>query len=317
MLNNPCYGGMDLRGLFAFSTLAVTGMAVSSTSTALFADPSEVCIYGHPVLERTANMIGEFNGKLKATAEHLLRALHSAGDGGVGLAAPQIGLSQRIAVAEVQMPTAFPPEWTEEKISEVKARYRNLSRKIIRIDADGKRTEYEDIVQFGAFFFINPEIVFPDTREREYDLEGCISIPGIFGFVPRYGEITLKYRDLDGNACKLECDGLLARVIQHETDHLDGILFIKRICDGCLLIDGLNPIWKHFSNEYGQLQKMRDDALTKEKLDIIAGKRPDLSEKVKDRVFCVSDADAALEIVKKIGGKNHLFNYNTLRPQAK
>ena len=80
----------------------------------------------------------------------------------LGLAAPQIGLSERIAVAEVQMPTAFPPDWTEEKISEMKAKYRDLSKKIIRIDADGKRTQYEDIVQFRTFVFADPEIIFPD-----------------------------------------------------------------------------------------------------------------------------------------------------------
>ena len=308
---------MGTRGFFAFSVSTVMGMAVLNSSTALFAEPSEVCIYGHPVLEQTAKPIEKFDGALKVTAERLVRALHSAGDGGVGLAAPQIGLSERIAVAEVQMPTAFPPDWTEEKISEIKAKYRDLSKKIIRIDADGKRTQYEDIVQFGTFVFADPEIIFPDMSEREYDLEGCISLPGLFGFVPRRGEITLKYRDLDGNACELECDGFLARVIQHETDHLNGILFIKRICDGCLFIDGANPIWKHFSDEYKQLEAMKDDALTKKKLGVIADKRPDLSEKIKDRIFCISDANAALEIVKKIGGKNHLFNYDALRPQAK
>jgi len=308
---------MHIRNSCVFSTLAMAGMAASNTSTALFADPSEVCIYGHRVLEQTAEPIKNFDGELKATAKRLVEILRSAGDEGCGLAAPQIGLSQRIAVAEVQMPTAFPPDWTEEKISEIKAKYRDLSKKIIRIDADGKRTEYKDIVQFGTFVFVNPKIVFPNTQERAYGLEGCISLPGIFGFVPRYKEITLEYQDLKGIKCKLECDGLMACIIQHETDHLDGVLFTQQIYDGCLLIDGSSPIWKHFSDEYKQLEAMKDDTLTKKKLGVIADKRSDLSEKIKDRVFCVSDASAALEIIRKIGGKNHLFNYDILRPQAK
>lgn len=308
---------MGLRGFFACSMSAVAGMTGSDVSTTLFAGASEICIYGHPVLEQTANPIEKFDDRLKTTADCLLRALRSAGDGGVGLAAPQIGLSQRIAVAEVRMPTVFPPDWTEEKISGVKAGYRGLSKKIIQKDQNGNCTEYKDIIEFGTFVFANPEIAFPDTQKRNYDLEGCISLPGIFGFVPRYTEIVLKYRDLNGNKCELECDGLLARVIQHETDHLNGVLFVKRIDAGCLLIDGSNPIWKHFANEYGKLEEMKDNALTQEKLNIIADKRSDLSEKIKDRVFCVSDANVALEIVKKIGGKNHIFDYRTLSPQAK
>ncbi len=74
---------------------------------------------------------------------------------------------------------------------------------------------------------INPEIT---AAENECELEeGCLSIPGVFEYITRPEKIAVKYRDVEGNDHKIEADGMLSRVIQHEIDHLSGILFIDRL----------------------------------------------------------------------------------------
>ncbi len=76
--------------------------------------------------------------------------------------------------------------------------------------------------------FINPEII-DRSAEIDRDEEGCLSLLSIYGDVPRAAAITLQYTDPEGNEKLLEAEGLLARAIQHEIDHLDGILFIDHL----------------------------------------------------------------------------------------
>lgn len=79
----------------------------------------------------------------------------------------------------------------------------------------------------GVVSMINPKI----TRKsllKEWGEEGCLSVPGVFGQVKRHKKITCEYFDLSAKKIKLKAEGLLARVIQHETDHLDGVLFIDK-----------------------------------------------------------------------------------------
>ncbi len=78
------------------------------------------------------------------------------------------------------------------------------------------------------FALVNPKIVKRSTKKVEME-EGCLSIPGIFGIVRRPEKITLQTYGLDGKKLKLDADGILARVIQHEIDHLDGILFTSKM----------------------------------------------------------------------------------------
>lgn len=106
------------------------------------------------------------------------------------------------------------------------------SKRII-IVGDGKGDHYD--------VYINPEISFfsPDKHVNE---EGCLSLPGIFGNVSRSKKIHIKYQDLEGNIIKEKVKGLKAIVIQHETDHLDGVLFIDRaekITKGQDILDSL------------------------------------------------------------------------------
>jgi peptide deformylase len=79
----------------------------------------------------------------------------------------------------------------------------------------------------GPLCMINPEIT-KTSWAKEWDTEGCLSLPGIYGDVKRHKKITCDYLDRTGKKQRLEANGLMARVIQHETDHLDGILFIDK-----------------------------------------------------------------------------------------
>lgn len=79
----------------------------------------------------------------------------------------------------------------------------------------------------GVFCLINPKLI-KKSWARELGEEGCLSIPGVFGKVKRHKKITLVYYDRDGKKIKLSAEGMMARVIQHEIDHLDGILFIDK-----------------------------------------------------------------------------------------
>lgn len=112
---------------------------------------------------------------------------------GVGLAAPQVGILKRLVVIHV-------PEGYDDE---------------------------EDPEQ--TLTLINPEIV--KAGGSEFDFEGCLSFPDLIGEVPRYRWVNVKSLDEDGKARRFRARGILARIIQHEIDHLDGILFFDRMED--------------------------------------------------------------------------------------
>ena len=139
----------------------------------------------HPkaaVLRKRARPVGRVTAELLRLADAMIEAMRGAS--GVGLAAPQVGVSKRLFVAEV-----------EERVHVI----------------------------------VDPEIVKMDGEEA--DTEGCLSIPGIIGEVPRATRITVKGRNRRGRGITVEAEGLLARVFQHEIDHLDGVLFLDRVVD--------------------------------------------------------------------------------------
>lgn len=131
---------------------------------------------------------------------------------GVGLAGPQVGVAKRIFVAlethkdeETAVEDSSPPLSTEEK----RQRWGVVKEHII----------------------INPVISQP--AGKAFDTEGCLSIPGLYvEKVERFFSLILSYQDLEGKPQQLEAEGHFARVIQHETDHLDGVLFIDRLTSG-------------------------------------------------------------------------------------
>ena len=146
---------------------------------------------GHPVLLKKGTEINEFSTK------SLKKIVYDMSEtmidyNGIGLAAPQIHLSKRIIV------------------------FRNPD------------SEEKDKIQITPL--INP-IFKPIGDQKESDWEGCLSIPGMQGLVSRYKKIIYYGYDLDGNKIENTAEGLHARVVQHEIDHLDGILYTSRLID--------------------------------------------------------------------------------------
>ncbi len=145
---------------------------------------------GDPVLRKKAvkvEKISRETHKLIADMLETMRAAH-----GLGLAAPQVGVAQRLAVVEIS-------------------------------EFDGEGNPHTK-----TFVLINPEVV-KSSEEAWENPEGCLSIPGWRGVVQRPSKITVKALDRDGNRVKFDADGMLARAIQHEVDHLDGVLYIDKL----------------------------------------------------------------------------------------
>jgi len=144
-----------------------------------------------PVLRRKAHAVTTFDKNLKTLIEDMVETMREAP--GVGLAAPQIGLSDRLIVVEY-----YEHEQDEEEENE---------------DAPKK-----------VWAVINPEIVTA-SEEKIKGVEGCLSIPGLVGEVERHTAIQIKGLNRHGKPIKIKAEGWLARIFQHEIDHLNGVLF--------------------------------------------------------------------------------------------
>ena len=144
-----------------------------------------------PVLREKAKRIKTFDANLKKLASDMFETMHE--NIGVGLAAPQIGQSIRLLVAELEPD----PE-------------------------EGERG--------FKVALCNPEII-KASEEMESGPEGCLSIPGWVGEVPRHVSITVKAQTPEGKEVRIKAEHYFARVLQHEIDHLNGILFTDRVVD--------------------------------------------------------------------------------------
>jgi len=144
-----------------------------------------IVAYGDPVLRKRAKEIEKGSVDVKTLSENMFETMRNAS--GVGLAGPQIGRSIRLFVVDAE-----PME--DEK-------YKNFKK-----------------------VFINPEIIEETGKDWDFE-EGCLSIPGIREEVNRLEKIKVRYFDVDWNEHLEEFDGIAARIIQHEYDHLEGILF--------------------------------------------------------------------------------------------
>jgi len=141
---------------------------------------------GDPVLRQKCSPVPEVNGNIQKLIDNLADTLYAAK--GLGLAAPQIGVSKRVIV----------------------------------VDCGD-----------GLWEVVNPEIV--SMKGQEVAVEGCLSIPGVAGEVKRAARVVVRGLDRNGQQIQIEAEGMGARAFQHETDHLDGILFIdkaNKIADG-------------------------------------------------------------------------------------
>lgn len=144
-----------------------------------------------PVLRKRAIKVTDFGPKFQQLVDDMIETMLDAP--GVGLAAPQVGVSQRVIV--VRLP-----------------------------DDEESREEYGE--QAGVIYVVaNPEIV-KQSRNQVDGVEACLSIPGYFGEVDRPDKITIKGQDRHGENIRIKAEGWLARVFLHEIDHLNGQLFI-------------------------------------------------------------------------------------------
>ena len=157
--------------------------------------------YGEPILRQKGSPITSFDDNLTDLANQMLEAMEQAD--GIGLAAQQIGQAIQFCVVDV-------PDHPEYPMTCI---------------LDDKPLSPSLLMPIAL---ANPEIT-PLPSDEYYYEEGCLSFPQIRGEVARPERICVNYHDLDGNQHRLECDGLLARCIQHEVDHLNGILFIDRM----------------------------------------------------------------------------------------
>lgn len=157
--------------------------------------------YGESILHQKGSPIESFDAELSRLSKDMLEAMHQVE--GIGLAAQQVGKALRFCVVNV-------PDHPEYPMACI---------------VDGKALSPSLLMPLSL---ANPEIT-PLPSDEYYYEEGCLSFPEIRGDVVRPERILVRYQDLDGVRHELECDGLLARCIQHEADHLDGILFTERM----------------------------------------------------------------------------------------
>ncbi len=160
----------------------------------------EITQYGDPVLRKKCRAVQLVDESIEELAQNMLETMIDAN--GVGLAAPQVGEDIRLAIVDV----SHDPEC------------------VSFLKINGEDVSMEEVM---PLVFINPELELSGTRET--DSEGCLSIRDIRANVRRPGIVKAKLTMLDGSVIELEADGLLSRAIQHEVDHLNGILFIDRI----------------------------------------------------------------------------------------
>jgi len=146
----------------------------------------EVLVYPDPVLRRGGKPVTTFDADLRKTAGEMLEAMYE--EGGVGLAAPQVGIEQKLLVLN---PTGDKADRT------------------------------------GELVLCNPRLT--KKKGREFGEEGCLSFPGIQAEVERWIDITVTFHDLDGKEQVLTANEWLARIVQHELDHLEGVLFTDRL----------------------------------------------------------------------------------------
>ena len=154
-----------------------------------------------PVLKKKSDPIDDVNDKIKELMDKMLNTMYKAP--GIGLAAPQIGINKRIIVMDVS-PRPGLKRYQEEK--------------------NKKKQE----VKPNPLQMANPEIIWLSQKTNK-DQEGCLSLPGFTGDVTRPYSCKIKYLDKNGESKKLHAKGLLARCIQHEIDHINGILFIDHL----------------------------------------------------------------------------------------
>ncbi len=156
--------------------------------------------YGNPILRKKGARVEKLTPEIRRLIEDLLETMHAAR--GVGLAAQQVGHAVQVAVVDVT----------------------GIADRPSTLQLEGQSASVE---AFMPVVLINPEIT--PTGELVKGPEGCLSFPEMYTDIARPGAVQVKARNAKGETVAFGCGGLLARATQHETDHLNGILFIDRM----------------------------------------------------------------------------------------
>ena len=156
--------------------------------------------YGDPILRTKGQRIEKIDDRIRELAANMIETMHAAH--GVGLAAQQIGEALQLTVLDISA--------VEDRPSTLKL--------------DGREIDPKTAMPLGL---INPEIEL--LGETEIGVEGCLSFPEITGDIERAQSVTVRAQTLGGDTIQFEASGFLARAVQHEGDHLNGILFIDRM----------------------------------------------------------------------------------------
>jgi len=163
-----------------------------------------------PRLKIVSKRVETFDDELRTLASDMLETMYDAP--GIGLAAIQVGVPLRLLVIDLQEP---------DEDAEPEACHGHH-------DHGGGEPHYHQPVKRAPRVFVNPEILDPSEELNAYT-EGCLSVPEIYAEVERPKTIRARWQDLDGNVHEEDMDGLWATCLQHEMDHLEGILFIDHL----------------------------------------------------------------------------------------
>lgn len=166
--------------------------------------------YGHPVLRRKGARIETISPEVERLIEDMFETMYEAS--GIGLAAQQVGQALQLTVIDVREVTDRPS----------------------RLEIDGQPADVDSIM---PLVLINPEI--QPEGDPATGPEGCLSFPEIYADITRPESVRVKALNAQGEAMEFKAGGLLSRAIQHEVDHLNGILFIDRMSAG--IKDELRP----------------------------------------------------------------------------
>lgn len=158
--------------------------------------------YGEPILQKVGDVVTSFDDKLKELANDMIETMDA--EDGVGIAAQQVGHALQLFVMNSHVKT--------EDAS-------------FEYELDGKRPPLELIM---PLIVVNPRVTKLSDLSSEHE-EGCLSFPGIRAPISRCSEIRMDFQDADGNDHVLYATGFLARIVQHEFDHLQGTLFIEKM----------------------------------------------------------------------------------------
>jgi len=159
-------------------------------------------------LKIVSQRVTEVTDDTRALMDDMLETMYDAN--GIGLAAIQVGVADRVIVMDISQRMQADAEAQEDTKE-------NLEEEPIEV-----------LGETGPRYFVNPEIVWASEETRNYQ-EGCLSVPGFYDDVARPAQCHVAFLDYDGQSQELECDGLLATCIQHEMDHLEGIVFLDRL----------------------------------------------------------------------------------------